>query len=973
MNREFPSPWGVVVRQSGFIVTILFAVCLAGACEPAHLPGGGGDGDGGLPGVCGDLKVTGDEECDDGNRTAGDGCDAECKVDIPDGCGDDILEGTEECDDGNNEPGDGCGKSCKIERCGNGVRDPGEACEDNNVVGGDGCSADCKSDESCGNGILDPGESCDDGNNVDGDACPRSCQPATCGDGFVQRGPESCDDQNDVAGDGCTGCILDTCGNGAVDPGEDCDLGAGNGTAGRDCFRSCISTTIAMAPPVVTPLDPTENFAFSPLAVEAADLDGDGRLDVAVVDPGAASVIMAYGFGDGRLWPPRSSSLAGTGTGIALADLNGDGKLDVVVSRSDSTIGVLLGADDGFGPEQSFSTLIDIGGTGPRGLAIAELTGDGKLDVVTANVSSSDVTLLVGDGAGGFVAQARLGTTSGEAGVGPVDVAVADVTGDGVLDVVTANQSTSDVSVIPGLGNGNFGAAVVHSTAVGAGGAQPIAIVIADVSNDGRRDIITANAGSDDVTVLAGTAGGGLAAPVRFVTLAGGKGAGPRGLAVGDVDGDGRRDIVTVNNSDDVAILTAVGVGVAFNPVSHVTLRDEALPDEVKQPVDVAIADLDRDGKADLVVANRSSSDLTVLRGTGGGQFAAGRSFEVGDDFGGRTPLAMAIGDVNRDGHRDAVVLGNRAVLSLAGLGDGRLARPQALSVSGSGHPAFGDLDGDGRIDVVVPRGAFIQLAMQRPSGAFQSRFNSSSELSNAVAVAIGNTDGDPALELAAADLSNLRLAEWDNDGAGGPISVAFLTTGGAPQHVALGDVTGDGQLDLVAAIPGANEIRISAGNGAGGFASPAGLTTSAGASGREPFFVTVADLDGDGKADICTANAGSNDVTVLLGEGSGAFGDPIISAAVLGAGAAEVSVVRVGDLNGDGVPDLVTANPGRGTISVLIGFGNGGFAAPQSFPVGTLPHSIAVGDFDGDGLDDVAAIVSEPAAVVILRSKGHP
>jgi len=145
-------------------------------------------------------------------------------------CGDGLLDPGEDCDDGNRDAGDGCSSVClKEARCGDGTVDPGEQCDDGNLVDGDGCQADCMAPR-CGDGVVDDGEACDAGaanSDEPGAACRLDCRAAGCGDGVVDPG-ESCDDGNAVDGDGCSvACGLE-CGNGVVDPGEQCDEGADN-------------------------------------------------------------------------------------------------------------------------------------------------------------------------------------------------------------------------------------------------------------------------------------------------------------------------------------------------------------------------------------------------------------------------------------------------------------------------------------------------------------------------------------------------------------------------------------------------------------------------------------------------------------------------------------------------------------------------------------------------------------------------
>src|SRR5262249_43909411 len=176
---------------------------------------------------------------------------------------------------------------------------------------------------------------------------------------------------------------------------------------------------------------------------------------------------------------------------------------------------------------------------------------------------------------------------------------------------------------------------------------------------------------------------------------------------------------------------------------------------------------------------------------------------------------------------------------------------------------------------------------------------------------------------------------------------------GSNPSSVTVGDFNGDGALDLAVANQGSNDVSVLLGNGDGSF-QPA---RSFGA-GSNPSSVTVGDFNGDGALDLAVANQGSNDVSVLLGNGDGSF-QPARS---FGAGTYPRSVA-VEDFNGDGVPDLAVANSGLdfpfdpGSVSVLLGNGDGSFQPARSFGAGRNALSVAVGDFNGGAAPDLAGV----------------
>ena len=190
--------------------------------------------------VCGDGIKNADEECEDGNQEDTDACTNACKNAV---CGDNIVQmGVEACDDGNQVDDDDCSNQCALASCGDGIKTADEECDDGNNTDGDGCSALCKN-PACGDGIKDPGEECDAGaDNGDTKACTAACKAAVCGDKLVQEGVEECDDGNMIDADDCrNGCILAECGDGVINKAnnkETCD--DGNTDPGDGCSATCI-------------------------------------------------------------------------------------------------------------------------------------------------------------------------------------------------------------------------------------------------------------------------------------------------------------------------------------------------------------------------------------------------------------------------------------------------------------------------------------------------------------------------------------------------------------------------------------------------------------------------------------------------------------------------------------------------------------------------------------------------------------
>jgi hypothetical protein len=314
-------------------------------------------------------------------------------------------------------------------------------------------------------------------------------------------------------------------------------------------------------------------------------------------------------------------------------------------------------------------------GYGPRSVALGDVNGDGKLDLLTANPEGNTVTVLLGDGAGGWTTEQSFSAVSG-----PNSVALGDVNGDGKVDLVTANHGNNSVTV--GLGGGAGGFTLAGSFGVGYG---PRSVALGDVNGDGKLDAVTANTEGNTVTVLLGNGAGGLTAAGAFSV-----GYYPPSVALGDVNGDGKLDVVTATQSNSVNVLLGNGAG-TFAAAGGFSVGHAQLS--------VALGDVNGDGKLDLVTANDGSS-VTVGLGNGAGGFTAAGSFGVG--YG---PSSVALGDVNGDGKLDAVTAnyGDNTVTVLLGNGAGGLTAAGSFSVGSYPYSvALGDLNGDGKLDLVT-------------------------------------------------------------------------------------------------------------------------------------------------------------------------------------------------------------------------------------------------------------------------------
>jgi hypothetical protein len=590
-----------------------------------------------------------------------------------------------------------------------------------------------------------------------------------------------------------------------------------------------------------------------PSAVVAADLDADGRTDLAVADRARSSVSVALGVGDLTFLDPVTTTIAGGFRPEALVtgDFDRDGLLDVAASSgTEGTVAVLRGRGDGTFRNPLLSTASP--GANLVALVAADFDGDARLDVAAAGALSSAVFVLLGDGDGTFGPAAAY-----PSGPQPSALAVGDLDRDGALDLVASILGMGGVSIRRGRGDGTFGAHLRHGTA-GTGGAG---VALGDLDRNGSLDLVCANSRSHGVGVALGHPHR-IAGEFDFLLrVPFGSGHAPQGGVLADVDRDGRLDLLAASrdaNALTVALATgggtfAVPVDVAIGPGSG--------------PVAVAAADFDADGRLDAAVANEDGNDVSVLLGDGAGDFAESDLVALG---GGAAPSAVAAADVDRDGLLDLVVAlrGTDRVAVALGLGDGTFDAP---------------------------------LSFDLPPGADPE----------AVVVADVDRDGGPDVVAAGPGSSSVAVFLWDPFLLLGPPLLSSVGSGVAPRGLAPLDLDADGRLDLAVADPAGGTVVALLGAGDGTFLSEPGVGAGAGASA-----VAGGDFDRHGADDVVAARFASDRARVLLGVGDGR----LVPGLDLDSGGDGPVTLLVADLDRDGRLDLVVLHATSDEAVVLRG-----------------------------------------------------
>ncbi len=780
----------------------------------------------------------------------------------------------------------------------------------------------------------------------------------------------------------------------------------------------------------------------TPAYVKAADVDGDGKPDIIVANSGSATISVFRNttgpgaFTSGSFAAKVDFSVGTSPFDVAIADFDGDGKADIAVPNSGSTtISILRNTSSSGSP--SFATAVNCTtGATPKKIFAGDLDGDGKPDLAVTNNGTATVSVFLNTASAGSLTTssfaAKVDFTTGTA---PWGLTAADIDGDGKPELIVANQSSGTLSVFRNtstsgaITSGSFAAKVDFTT-----GTSPRDLSVGDFDGDSKVDIGVVNATSATVSVFRNTgtsgsiASGSLAAKADF-----GTGTSPLGIAIGDLDLDGKPDIIIANSGGGtvsilrnrpillVPSITSVSPNIA-NPGTSITITGTNFNT-------TAANNKVYFGAEKAVVSSASATSLTVTS-------------PVGGTFARVSVLDSADGQVGYEQFPYLPKYDNSAYLS------GTVKFDSGIDLTSETHPrgvAIGDLDGDGKPDMVVANYFGSSVSVYRnisssgsiSAGSFASRVNFATTGSPAKVV-IGDLDGDGKLDIVAVGRGSGSLSILRNTCSVGSIttgsfaSAVNFTVGAAPEMAAIGDVDGDGKPDLITANNGDNTVSVLQNIGAPGSITSASFANRVNfAAGTVPSYVAIGDLDGDGRPDVAATNAAGGSVSVfrntstvgLINTGSfatkvdfttGGVPQSVALADIDGDGKADMVVsgnsagilvfrnvssagsittgsfggvafstgarpweVAVGDIDGDGKPDLVTANTDNNTISVLRNTSSSGsltsgsFAARIDYATDSTPMSIAIGDLDGDGLPDIAVPNYDSTTVTIFRN--HP
>lgn len=668
------------------------------------------------------------------------------------------------------------------------------------------------------------------------------------------------------------------------------------------------------------PLQPIDR----PSDIALGDIDRDGNLDIACTARLSDAVILFFqripgAYDSLRLLDQR---LRGPSS-IAVRDLDGDSRPDFAISASESSC-VFLVFQRNSGDFFTDRVLLTARGVlrQPEALVVEDLDRDGDLDLATLDAANPEAPLVIffRRGSGGISEGVEEGEYSSSSFSDPdgdrglAGLVAADVFAGGLLELISV--SAGGFFKIYAFEN-EAGRATISSRRIPVPGALLAGVAAVDADGDGLLDLVSCDARRASLVLVRQESAGSFGSP-RMIPRTG---VGwPAKIVSADVDGNSFPDLVVADPGESTS---------PFGGALHVFMGDAALRytgssleretaegQRRPQPISVAIGDLDGDGRLEIVSADDGTLDLAIFRLW--------------------TP--------------------------------GGLQSPPCELSSGQGvPPACGllaaDLDGDGGVDLITANGSSNDWTWYRQISTTQYaglRMSLPEGASNCVAAVAGDVDGDGAPDIVTANLSSgdLAVVYQEPSGTWGSRSELLRSEGLLGIYsIGLGDLDGDGRLDLAAAGRFSNDVRWFPRLSDGGWGEA--RTLAAGADLRGPIRIATVDVDGDGRADIVTANQASRNVTVFFHSSTLGQFDPALALALPGGLAP--TALALGDVDGDRRADIVVGGLGApSAIAVLKQ------EAPRSFRLeeiagesGANLVAIAVCDLDGDGRDEIVSCFS--------------
>jgi hypothetical protein len=736
---------------------------------------------------------------------------------------------------------------------------------------------------------------------------------------------------------------------------------------------------------------------LNPQAVAVGDFNGDGVNDLAVANLTSASVSIFLGHTDFRGNADGTFEYEETITdptltnpqGIVAGPFTGSGNVDLAVANNAVNGTVVILAGDGHG-NFTFNQVIPTGGQGSYALAVGDFINDGsKDDIAVANSgdasgNNSSVSVLINQGSGVFTVNPQGFPLA--AGTGPRSIVVNDFNGDTNEDIAVADFNGGTINVLLGNGDGTFAPALPTQSG-GSTSSKPIALATGEFDGDSNNlpDLVTANSGNGTVTTF--QAQPGINGTVTFSTVSYQVAGASSSLLSGVV-----MDVLQQtqgNTLADIAFVDAKNNSLGFllnDNAGNLTVQQTTYVTS-SSPVFLADFPLHAGSSTDALnlvttngvisgntATNVPSNAVTVFLGNGNGTFQAAPTYKTGTPpLTGLAPSDAVVAhllDSGRpnSGYGDLVATdsGTNDLSISLGTGPDTFGPPSNLSVGPGANPsavATGVLTASGHTDIVVANQANSSLSvfLGNGDGTFKSPIKLTGAifaLVNPTSLVLGDLNNDGNEDIAVANTGNNTVSVLLGNGNGTFSLAGAVGTHTTPVSVVAGFFRNSNTLDLATANKGSNDVSVLTNDGTGHFTLYQNFSIGPGAT---PTAIGVGSFNSntDKVPDLVTVNAsifsGSlSSVSVLINANDGK-GDFRSAITMVTGGSTPTNGppmgVTVGDVNGlgnqgDGIDDIITANPGTNNVSVLEGNGDGTFKQPLNYVVGRSPITV-VANFD--------------------------
>ncbi len=700
-------------------------------------------------------------------------------------------------------------------------------------------------------------------------------------------------------------------------------------------------------------INPTDDFAAGEAVTVVVTTGVENPLGTPLSSGSSTNFVVASG--DGEIFGASNEYTAGNEpTAVAMADVNGDGDIDIIIANTSAdSIAVLIGAGDG-----TFASPVNYyAGDAPSGVASGDVDNDGDLDLVVTTNGDDVLSRFLNNGDGTFAARSTFATTSG-----PGSISLGDIDNDGDLD---AYYSANNIMYTQSNnGSGAFSSESVwgtNSTVV----APPV-----DLNGDGLADYVGVNGNSLRFVLNDGdgTYTYGSSSLSGFGSVAG-------GVVTGDFDGDGDIDIVSsykVNSLDGYISFSANnGSGGYAGAVSY-TLSGNSNDN----PGGLSALDVDGDGDLDIAVVNTDFDEVVVFLNDGSGIFTNDASYTTGD-----TPEQIAVADVNGDGIMDVVIVNsvddNVSVL----LGGEAL---EISSISPTEHEL--DIAADSDIDIVFNQGIASGTVT---TSTITATGSVSGPISGAVSYNGGTNTAtlNPTSDFIAGEIITVFVTTGIETSIGSTLDVPYQysftvgsTTGeifgsfvayeliGSSYDVKFADMDNDGDADIVTIenieVP---VVGVYLNNGSGSYTLSDTTKISNDRNGNK---LAIADFDQDGYLDAALSTKGSSvfNIEVFINDQAGSFNTPTayVYSTDYAAG------IDAADINLDGYPDIVATRFNGDAVHVLFNDGDGTFTAQTAVTVGGGPYlSTKLIDVDSDNDLDLVTSDWDDNTISVAKNNG--